>query len=115
MPTSTPTPLPYQLALLSGNCTKDSSIGFTTCEGFVKNISGEILRNVQVVITWVVNGVPTASDDALIDYTTLLPDQESPWKVIADYNPAFSLFRVSFREFGGLPILTRIDDPSFHN
>lgn len=109
-PTKTPIPPPYELALISGKCTSRSDIGFTECEGFVKNISGKTLENVTVVIEWSdANGTGQASDDALIDYNPILAGQESPWKTIGTYNPALTGFRVTFKELLGGTILTRDD------
>jgi hypothetical protein len=110
MPTKTPVPPPYKMALISASCTLESDIGFTECEGFVKNISNQTLEDIQVVIEWVDDaGTPRSSDEALIDYNPLLPGQESPWSTIGDYNPALTRFRVRFTEFFGGTILTRDD------
>jgi hypothetical protein len=109
-PTLTPRPPPYKLALISASCTTHSDIGYSECEGFVKNISSQTLEDIQVVVEWVdAGGVPRSSDDALIDYNPLLPGQESPWSTVGDYNPALTRFRVRFTEFFGGTILTRDD------
>jgi len=51
------------------------------------------------------------SDDALLTYTVLLPDQISPFKVLSSYNPAMKDFRLTFKEFLGSQILTkRLED-----
>jgi hypothetical protein len=112
-PTPTPTPAPkYKLALISAKCTLESDIGFTECEGFVENISGKTVENVEVVIIWVDDdGVPQSSDEALIDYNPILAGQQSPWSTIGTYNPALTRFRVQFKELLGGTILTRDDRP----
>lgn len=112
-PTTTPRPTiapPYKLALISASCTTRSDIGFSECEGFVKNISGRSMENVEVVVTWVdQNGTPQSTDEALIDFNPVLPEQESPWSTIGRYNPALTRFRVQFKELLGGSILTRDD------
>ena len=113
-PTPVPTPRPsiYKLALISGKCTLQSDIGFTECEGFVENISGKTMENVEVVITWVdADGIPQSSDEALIDYNPILAGQQSPWSTIGTYNPALTKFRVQFKELLGGTIPTRDDRP----
>jgi hypothetical protein len=109
---SPPTPVAptYKLALISGTCTQQSDIGFNRCQGFVKNVSGVSLENVEVVIEWVdSSGIPQSSDDALIDYNPVLSGQESPWNTIGTYNPALRRFRVMFKDLLGGTILTRDD------
>lgn len=109
-PTRTPIPPPYKLALISASCSRTES--YITCEGFVENISGVSLKNVVAVLELLDdNGVAQASDDALIGYDPILPGQQSPWKVIARNNPAFTKSNVEFKEFGGATILTRQDQP----
>ena len=112
-PTRTPRPTvspPYKLALISASCTYRST--YTTCEGFVKNISTLALEDVEVVINWYdENDTPRSSHDALIDYRPILPGQTSPWSSIGTYNPALTRFRVEFKEFFGGTILTRDDRP----
>ena len=113
-PTRPPTPPPsiYKLALISGQCTLRSDIGFTECEGFVENISGKPLENVEVVIVWVyTSGTPVSTDKALIDYNPVLAGQQSPWSTIGDYNPALTKFRIQFKELLGGTIPTRDDRP----
>ena len=110
-PTARPTPAPdFDLALISGVCTSDASIGYITCEGFVQNISGRTIDNVMALITFKdANDTPISSDDALIDYDPLLPGQQSPWKVIARYNPAFANYAIGFKLLFGEALRTRND------
>lgn len=101
-----------RLALLAGACTFDTDIGYQTCEGSVRNLSSQSLANVLVVIELTTaDGVTQSSADALIDYTPLLPGQDSPWKVIARYNPALTNFRIVFTDFSGARINHRDDRP----
>jgi len=101
-----------RLALISATCTLKSDIGFTECEGFVENISGKTMENVEVVITWADdNGVAQSSDEALIDYNPILAGQQSPWSTIGTYNPALTRFRVQFKELIGGTIPYRDDRP----
>ncbi|MBI5283750.1 MAG: hypothetical protein HY874_01530 [Chloroflexi bacterium] len=107
-PTSTPVPPPYKLALVSASCGRQYS--YIICEGFVKNVSARAIDNIEAVVSLLDSDkVPFASDSALIDYRPILPDQTSPFKIYATYNPAFSYWRVEFKEFFGATILTRDD------
>jgi hypothetical protein len=86
-PTPTPRPPQYKLALLSTR--GSSSYGFFTVEGEVKNISGSTLEDVVAVVTVLdSNHKFITYDEALIEYTTLLPGQISPFSVYIDDNPA---------------------------
>ena len=80
--------------------------GYVTAEGSVTNISSETLANVQAVVTFETkDGTLVTSEDGLIEYTTLLPGQTSPWKVIARANPAMASARLEFKKLFG-PRLT---------
>ena len=106
---STPRPSGPQLALISASCTHDT---WMKCEGFVKNISGKSLENIEVVILWYDDtGTPVSSDTALIDYDPILAGQQSPWDTFGNYNPAITKFRVEFKEFFGGTIPYRDDRP----
>jgi hypothetical protein len=54
-------------------------------------------------------GTPLASDEALIDYNPILSEQESPWSVIGTYNPAYTSYRIEFRDLLGGSIVARDD------
>ena len=110
-PPATETPLPYKLSLISGSCTTRKDIGFIECEGFVENISGVSMTNVEAVVIYTSGGTSVSSDSALIDYSPILPGQQSPFSTIGRYNPAFDGWRVEFKEFLGGTILTRDDRP----
>ncbi len=92
-----------KLALLSSRGYESESGGFFYIEGQVQNISHDSLKNVMVVGTWMDKGGEfIKSDEALIDYNPILPDQISPFKTITTGNPAMSKYRVEFKAmFGG--------------
>jgi hypothetical protein len=96
--------------MVSGSCTLYDD--YAMCEGFVRNISGRILEDIEVEVRWSSErgGVSISSDSSFIDYDPLLPGQESPWSVYSGrHNPTLSWYGIYFRQFGGLPILTRDD------
>lgn len=102
-------PTPKPLALISASCTHNT---WMKCEGFVENISGEPLENIEVVILWYDDaGTPVSSDTALIDYDPILAGQQSPWNTFGNYNPAITKFRIEFKEFWGGTIPFRDDRP----
>ncbi len=102
-PTRTPRPTPkphYDLRLVSFSCTVE--YGFIIVEGFVENVGGARLEDVEAVgIFSDANGTPISSSSALIDYRPLLPGQSSPYKVMDSYNPAMQGCSVQFKEFWG--------------
>lgn len=108
-PTATPVPPPSaRLALISASC--KTEYGYHECKGFVKNLTNQSLRNVEIVITWVdVNGVPQEADDSLIEYNPILAGQESPWSVFGKANPSLTRFRVSAKDLLGGSITMRDD------
>lgn len=98
------------LVLASSTCATVGTGRFYECSGAVRNISGEVQRNVQVVIAWLdAAGTTQTSDTALIEYNPLLVDQESPWKVIGTTNPALTKYTVNFKQLGGGTIRYRDD------
>lgn len=97
-----------RLALISASCAPNAPSVY--CDGVVRNISGRNMRSVQVVITWIdAAGTAQSADSAFLTYNPILAGQESPWKLIATYNPAFKQYRVSFKEFAGGSIGHRDD------
>lgn len=89
-------------ALVSSSCDRVGTGRFIECSGALRNISGAVQRNVQIVIQWVDSaGTTQSSDSALIEFNPILVDQESPWKVIATYNPAFTKYKISIAQLGG--------------
>ena len=99
-PPSEPEPT-YKLQLLSTN--DERAYDYITIYGQVKNISNESLENVMAVVEYYTSdGTFVKSDDALIDYNPILPNQTSPFEVITTDNPAIKRYSVSFKFlFGG--------------
>ena len=102
-PTSTPRPTPkpyYDLKLISFSW--HSEYGYAIAEGFIENVSGKTLEQVEADAVFSdANGTPITSDSALIEYEPLLPGQQSPYKVMARYNPAMEKAHMEFKEFFG--------------
>jgi hypothetical protein len=107
-PTSTPIPPPYKLALISASC--NHQYDWIVCDGFVKNITTSSMKDVEAVAIFTDDaGTSLSSESSLIDYNPILAGQQSPFKIYASYNPAFSKWRIEFKEFFGGTILTRND------
>ncbi len=102
-----------KLSLLSVQTSRSPGGGYFVVEGEVKNISSIPLDDVVAVVT-VYDGNRNfiASDTALIEYTTLLPGQTSPFEVMVDYNPKMEYYKVEFKHLLGGIIQTRRDDRS---
>jgi len=109
-PVSESRPPDAQLALRSMQSEKSLWDGRFVFEGQVKNISGSPLQDVVAVVT-VYNANPSriASNEAPIEYTTLLPGQTSPFKVMVDYDPTVDYYKVEFKHLLGGTIPTRDD------
>jgi hypothetical protein len=108
-PIATPEPPPYALALISAECNRTLET-FITCEGFVRNVSNRSIEDVVAVANFHrEDGTPITSDEALIDYNPILPGQDSPFSIIATYNPAIAKWEIDFKELFGGTILTRDD------
>ncbi len=76
--------------------------GIAKAEGQVTNVSGRTLENVEVLVTFTTSsGEFISSDHSFLQYTTLLPGQSSPWKVMANENPAMSKASVEFKTLDG--------------
>lgn len=107
-PTATPGP---QLALLSLQPDRSPGGGYFIVEGEVKNISGLSLDDVVAIVSvYDSDRNFITSDTALIEYTTLLPGQTSPFEVMVDYNPKIEYYKVEFKHLLGGRIQTRRDD-----
>jgi hypothetical protein len=77
--------------------------------GLVRNVSANKLKNIEVVVSWFTeDGVFITSDTALIEFTTLMPDQESPFKVLEPANPLMKKARLEFKDRFGNKIRTHI-------
>ena len=109
MPTRTPVPPPYKLALISADCHREYDSSF--CEGFVQNISGSAMESIEAVaVFYDAAKTPISSASALIDYDPLLPGQQSHFSIYGRYNPAMTKWSIEFKEFSGGSILTRYDN-----
>lgn len=81
--------------------------GYAVAEGSVTNLTDEPMRNVlAVAVFYDQSGNVITSDSALIQYQVLLPGQTSPFKVMANWNPAMKTSSTEFQEFGGGTIPT---------
>ena len=91
---------PLTLLSLRGS---DTGAGFHTVEGQVRNTTDANLENVTAVVSWFTDDDTfITSDEALISYNPILPEQTSPFEVMTQTNPAMSRFRVEFKTlFGG--------------
>lgn len=79
-----------------------SSDEHVTSEGEVTNVSGDSLKNVEVVVTFrTKSGGFITSASALSTYNPILPNQTSPWKVIAHWNPEIYNASVAFKTLFG--------------
>ena len=100
-PAPAPAPAaPLALLSLTGS---DTGVGFHTVEGQVRNTSAANMENVMAVVSWfTAEDTFVTSDEALIAYNPILPEQTSPFEVMTQTNPAMSSFRVEFKTlFGG--------------
>jgi len=100
----TPKPNPLyepKLELLSWNWSEAYS--YYTAEGEVKNISGESMERIEVIVLFYdQNDTFIKSASAMIDYNPILPGQTSPFKAMTTSNPAIKKARIQFKEmFGG--------------
>ena len=60
-----------------------------------------ILRRVLVVLWFTDDDTFITSDEALISYNPILPEQTSPFEVMTQTNPAMSRFLVEFKTLLG--------------
>ena len=78
------------------------SYSHAIAEGTVKNISERRLEHVTAVVQFYDrNGNFITSADALVEYDPILPNQISPFKLIATYNPEMKKARVEFKYLMG--------------
>lgn len=98
---STPkAPAPTELLLLSWSWHQERD--YAIVEGEVENISGHRLVNVEALVTFKTkDGEFITSDSSLIEYQILMPDQKSPFKVMARWNPLMSNAHISFKTLFG--------------
>jgi Uncharacterized protein containing a Zn-ribbon (DUF2116) len=82
--------------------------GYAMMEGQVMNISGQRLEGVTAVVTFYdAKGEFITSQEALIAYNPILPNQASAFKVPAAYNPEMRKAAVEFKYLmgGSIPLL----------
>jgi hypothetical protein len=102
--TPAPTTTPPVLELLSARGGRSSN-AYWHVTGEVKNISGRPQSRVAAVATWyTASGDFIASDTTLVEFDPILPDQVSPFRVIARRNPEMARFSVVFTRLGGTTI-----------
>ena len=89
--------------LLIGKWSWREEHGYAIAEGEVTNASRRSLENVTAVVTFKTSaGDFITSDDAVIDFNPILPNQTSPWKIMARWNPEMKNASVQFKTlFGG--------------
>ena len=79
--------------------------GYAIVEGRVKNLSKQSLENVAAMATFYTSGGQLiTSNDSLIEYNPILPGQTSPFKVMAQYNPAMKKAGIDFKFLFGRQI-----------
>ncbi len=94
------TPYTQLLEVASWSCYEDH--GYMIIEGEVKNIADTPLKNLRVVGNFRKDdGSFVKSDDGLIEYSPLLPNQTSPFKIMSRRNPAISKCKISFTTRSG--------------
>ena len=71
-------------------------------EGQVKNISQQSLKSVTVVVScYDANGAFVTSQNAMIQYNPILPNQVSPFIAYINNNPAIVNYKIEFKELSG--------------
>ena len=87
-----------KLFLLDWNWGDSGSDVFVKVNGRVKNISSENLRNVTAVVTFFTDeGKFITSEEALISFNPVLPDQTSPFELIVQRNPLMKSASIDFK------------------
>ncbi len=95
----------YLLELLAASSYSQGNL--IVVEGQVRNISGESLRNVEVLVQWYSAGDEfIKGESALIEYDPILRNQVSPFRVITTWNPAMARFTVNLKRQSGAEIPT---------
>jgi len=89
-----------KLELLSSRGERNSfSLKIT---GQVKNISGEKLETVNVVVdSYGANGELISSETSFLEYNPLMPGQTSPFTAIVQENPLIKNYKINFKHFAG--------------
>lgn len=98
-------PAAPQLHIVSWKCTRERN--WMKTEGEVRNISANAMDGVMAVATYrTKSGEFVTSDDALIEYQPILPNQTSPFSVMTRNNPEISGCEVAFKKIMGGAIPT---------
>lgn len=96
------------LKVLAFNWKEDH--GYLIMEGLVKNTSSEPLKDVQAVAIYSdEDGTFVKSEDALVEYNPILPDQSSPFKVTTKNDPAIQHARPEFKTISGTTLDVEYD------
>ena len=110
--TSMPRPAQHRLALLAMRGHRSEGGNYFVVEGQVQNISSAPMESIVAVATVYDSSQSFITyDEALIDYTTLLPEQVSPFSVMVDYNPSIEYYEIAFASIGGEPVAYRDNRP----
>lgn len=81
--------------------------GYAEVVGVVRNISDVKLSGIKAVVSWFTEGGDfITSSTALIEYTTLMPDQASPFKVLESANPLMEKAKLEFKNITGNRVAT---------
>jgi len=77
--------------------------GYVIAEGMVRNVTQQPMRNICAAVTFLTSsGEFVTSEDSLVSYNPILPNQTSPFRVMARGNPEIRKARIGFKElFGG--------------
>lgn len=76
--------------------------GYAIASGLVRNISDKKLKNIEAIVMWYTeDGDFITSDTTLIEYTTLMPGQASPFKLAERANPMMKRAQLEFKQSYG--------------
>lgn len=92
----------------------DTKYDYAVARGQVKNISGSILKDVEAIVTWYDSSKNMiTSDKALIEYTSLVPNQISPFMLMERYTPAMKGATLEFKHVtgGGIRTYQKVKGP----
>ncbi len=82
--------------------------GYHSIVGEVKNISPKKIDNVMAVGVFVTaSGEVVKTDQSLIDYNPIMPNQTSPFKIMTTSNPQIKSCKLSFKTMFGGQIMTK--------
>ena len=92
----------YDLELIAWSWSDAPGREFVEVSGWVKNISGRKLSDVEVVASFFgKKGDFIACKSALIEFNPILPDQTSPFRMLATNNPAMETAKLEFKFLTG--------------